>query len=241
MRGIFREREIWYHGTDGFYNIDYVDRPSQTVHGLQLYRLAGVDDGFHLRSVIDIPSAKWRDDHWVFSEDSVDTRSRRRRPHQPRDRSRCDPSPRIDQRLPRGTAGTGRAQLPQTIGAHHRLDQQGNRRVALPRRPLPQARSCRLPMRCSPSSRSRSPSPVACDATQASLRSSPLGYTLRGRLPLLGNRLGLATSLGQTRAPYHRWFAAWSANGIYTATSSARNRPIPLQRMSLGTVARGDR
>ena len=72
QRGIFREREIWYHGARGFYSIDYVDRPSQTVHGLLIYRLAGVPDGFHLRSVIDVPTAKWRDGQWQISQESVE-------------------------------------------------------------------------------------------------------------------------------------------------------------------------
>ena len=40
--GIFREREIWYRGASGFYSIDYVDRTSQTVHGLLIYRFAPV-------------------------------------------------------------------------------------------------------------------------------------------------------------------------------------------------------
>jgi len=72
MRGIFREREIWYHGAQGFYSIDYVDRPSQTVHGLLIYRVADVADGFHLRSVIDVPSAEWRQDHWILAKTTVE-------------------------------------------------------------------------------------------------------------------------------------------------------------------------
>ncbi len=72
LRGIFREREIWYHGSRGFYSIDYVDRASQTVHGLLVYRLTKVDDGFSLRSVIDVPSAQWRDGKWAIAADSVE-------------------------------------------------------------------------------------------------------------------------------------------------------------------------
>ncbi len=72
IRGIFGEREIWYRGEHGFYSIDYVDRARQTVHGLLIYRLAGVDDGFHLRTVIDIPEAVWRTDHWALSPDAVE-------------------------------------------------------------------------------------------------------------------------------------------------------------------------
>jgi lipopolysaccharide export system permease protein len=70
MRGIFQEREIWYHGGSGFYNIDYVDRASQTVHGLRIYRFADIDDGFRLRSVFVVPEAKWDRDRWIFSPES---------------------------------------------------------------------------------------------------------------------------------------------------------------------------
>ncbi len=61
LRGILSEREIWYHGADGFYNIDYVDGARQTVYGLVIYRL---DAGFRLRSVIKVPKAEWLDGRW---------------------------------------------------------------------------------------------------------------------------------------------------------------------------------
>lgn len=70
MLGIFQEREIWYRGGGGFYNIDYVDRATQTVHGLRIYRFADVEDGFHLRSVVVVPEAKWHRDQWIFSTNS---------------------------------------------------------------------------------------------------------------------------------------------------------------------------
>ncbi len=68
--GIFREREIWYRGSGGFYSVDYVDRTTQTVHGLRIYRFASIDEGFHLRSVVDVPRATWKGDEWEFSPDS---------------------------------------------------------------------------------------------------------------------------------------------------------------------------
>ncbi len=71
MRGIFRERGIWYHGARGFYNIDYVDRSTQTVHGLLIYRFATIENGFNLQGIIDIPTAQWRGDGWSFSPDSA--------------------------------------------------------------------------------------------------------------------------------------------------------------------------
>ena len=66
------DREIWYHGEQGFYSIYHVDREQQKVHGLLIYRMADVDDGFHLRSVVDIPSAEWRTDHWVLAPSSME-------------------------------------------------------------------------------------------------------------------------------------------------------------------------
>ncbi len=71
-RGIFRERGIWYHGARGFYNIDYVDRDSQTMHGLLIYHFDSVEDGFQLRRIVDIPTAKWQGDHWSFSPGSME-------------------------------------------------------------------------------------------------------------------------------------------------------------------------
>jgi lipopolysaccharide export system permease protein len=65
LRGILSDREIWYHGGAGFYNIDHVDRLRQAVYGLVVYRF---DDEFHLRDVLRIPEALWRDDRWVFEE-----------------------------------------------------------------------------------------------------------------------------------------------------------------------------
>lgn len=72
MRGIFRERGIWYHGARGFYNIDYVDRDSQTMYGLLIYRFSSVDDGFLLRSIVEIPDARWLGDRWAISADSTE-------------------------------------------------------------------------------------------------------------------------------------------------------------------------
>jgi lipopolysaccharide export system permease protein len=68
LRGILSDREIWYHGALGFYNIDHVDRSRESVYGLTIYRL---DDNFDLRSVIQVSRATWRQDHWV-SERAVE-------------------------------------------------------------------------------------------------------------------------------------------------------------------------
>jgi lipopolysaccharide export system permease protein len=65
VRGILSEREIWYHGGLGFYNIDHVDRSRQVVYGLTIYRL---DDDFELRSVIQVPRVTWRENRWVAEQ-----------------------------------------------------------------------------------------------------------------------------------------------------------------------------
>lgn len=64
LRGVLSERAIWYHGGDGFYHIDYVDRAQQAVIDLTIYRL---DASFRLRSVIQVPRAEWRDGRWQVS------------------------------------------------------------------------------------------------------------------------------------------------------------------------------
>jgi lipopolysaccharide export system permease protein len=61
LRGVLSERAIWFHGADGFYHIDYVDRDRQAVFDVTIYRL---DNHFHLRSVVHVPRADWRDGQW---------------------------------------------------------------------------------------------------------------------------------------------------------------------------------
>jgi lipopolysaccharide export system permease protein len=60
-QSVLSEREIWYHGADGFYNIDYVDRANQRIYGLLIYRL---DKEFRLQSVVEVPRADWRPGGW---------------------------------------------------------------------------------------------------------------------------------------------------------------------------------
>lgn len=61
LRGILNDREIWYHGANGFYNIDHVDRARRMIFGMKIYRF---DDAFRLLSVIEVPQAEWRAQGW---------------------------------------------------------------------------------------------------------------------------------------------------------------------------------
>ncbi len=64
LRGILSEREVWYHGAGGFYNIDNVDARRATLFGLTIYR---TDAAFNLVSIVEIPTAKWTPGGWVVS------------------------------------------------------------------------------------------------------------------------------------------------------------------------------
>ena len=60
-RTILSDKEIWYHGSDGFYNIDHIDRERQTLYGIVIYRLS---DTFQLLSTTAVTSAHWNGHHW---------------------------------------------------------------------------------------------------------------------------------------------------------------------------------
>jgi len=62
QRGILSDREIWYHGADGFYNIAHIDARHATLFGLTIYR---TDPSFDLQRVIEVPSAHWSDSGWI--------------------------------------------------------------------------------------------------------------------------------------------------------------------------------
>ncbi len=65
QRGILSDREIWYHGTDGFYNIDHIDARRQTIFGLTIYK---TDTRFDLRTIVQVASAQWTDGRWVSTD-----------------------------------------------------------------------------------------------------------------------------------------------------------------------------
>jgi len=62
VRGILSDREIWYHGADGFYNIDHIDAHRQTLFGVTIYK---TDTRFDLHTIVQITSAQWTDAGWV--------------------------------------------------------------------------------------------------------------------------------------------------------------------------------
>jgi lipopolysaccharide export system permease protein len=62
LRGLLSEREIWYHGRDGFYNIDHVDAERSALHGLTIYRL---DSSFSPESIIEVATARWDGQRWL--------------------------------------------------------------------------------------------------------------------------------------------------------------------------------
>ncbi len=64
LRGILNEREVWYHGASGFYNIDNVDPRRGALFGLRIYR---TDGAFNLVSIIEVPTARWTPSGWVVS------------------------------------------------------------------------------------------------------------------------------------------------------------------------------
>jgi lipopolysaccharide export system permease protein len=61
QRGILSEREIWYHGANGFYHIDMLDSRRQALVGLTIYR---TDSDFDLDTVIEVESAQWTGSGW---------------------------------------------------------------------------------------------------------------------------------------------------------------------------------
>ena len=64
QRGVLSQRGIWYHGTDGFYNIDQIEPRNRLLVGLTIYRTG---PAFNLRSIIEVPSAHWTGSGWVTS------------------------------------------------------------------------------------------------------------------------------------------------------------------------------
>jgi lipopolysaccharide export system permease protein len=62
LRGILSDRQIWYHGREGFYNIDHVDAKRGALFGLTIYRTDR--PSFGLRSVVQVQEAQWTGTGW---------------------------------------------------------------------------------------------------------------------------------------------------------------------------------
>jgi lipopolysaccharide export system permease protein len=64
QRSLLSDHEIWYHGREGFYNIDYVDGARSTLHGLTIYR---IDASFAPSSIVEVATARWNGVGWETS------------------------------------------------------------------------------------------------------------------------------------------------------------------------------
>lgn len=61
QRGVFSDREIWYRGSHGIYNIEHVDQNRGTLFGLTVYRIG---NDFDLTTIIEVPAVTWRESRW---------------------------------------------------------------------------------------------------------------------------------------------------------------------------------
>lgn len=69
-RGLLDTSGLWFEAPQGFLSIDYFDAAREVLHGVTLHVL---DPAFHLRSMVEIPQATWRTDHWEPEEGTVRT------------------------------------------------------------------------------------------------------------------------------------------------------------------------
>jgi len=61
QRSILSEHQVWYHGADGFYNIEQVGPRGEGLVGLTVYR---TNKAFELQSIIEVPFARWTGAAW---------------------------------------------------------------------------------------------------------------------------------------------------------------------------------
>jgi lipopolysaccharide export system permease protein len=64
-RTVLGDRATWFHGAEGFYHIDFIDRARQMLFGIVIYH---VDPEFRLTHTTEIHSARWDSDHWDVSD-----------------------------------------------------------------------------------------------------------------------------------------------------------------------------
>jgi len=57
-------REVWYHGLNGFYNIERIAPHRQRLLGVTVYQL---NDDFRPRRIVEIEAASWTGRRWTFT------------------------------------------------------------------------------------------------------------------------------------------------------------------------------
>jgi len=62
--GVFTGREVWYHGRAGFYKIDRVRAPKNTLYGVSVYQMGSA---FYPRRLVEIDMAVWDGNGWTLS------------------------------------------------------------------------------------------------------------------------------------------------------------------------------
>ena len=65
QRAVLNDNGIWYHGADGFYNIEHIDPRHNTLAGLTIYR---TDEAFDLRRIIEVAAARWTGRDWELTD-----------------------------------------------------------------------------------------------------------------------------------------------------------------------------
>jgi lipopolysaccharide export system permease protein len=66
--GVFNASSIWFQSSQGFVNIDYFDATHNVLHGITLHEM---DEGFRLRTVVEVPQAVWTGSEWKLSPGTV--------------------------------------------------------------------------------------------------------------------------------------------------------------------------
>lgn len=58
---LLSDKQIWFQGSGGFYNVDLIDMRRRTLYGLTVYRLT---PDFRISAIIEAKSASWTGDRW---------------------------------------------------------------------------------------------------------------------------------------------------------------------------------
>ena len=211
------DRAIWYHGGDGFYNIDYVDRAQQAVFDVTIYRL---DGAFRLRSVVQRAARGLARRAMAGAPTRSSTRSTDGIGEQSVPCRRAAPSPR------RWTISSKCSASPRNSASRRlreRIDDLTRKGIDASHYLVDLYLKLALPFASTGAGGwSRCRSPDGCAAIRASRRSSGWG---RGRLRLLGRCSVSRPRLGQTGA-LPPLMAAWAANGsCYLLVVAPRSCP----------------